>query len=92
MIEMCVDGDFDNNYSSLIILGQSRIVGQGHRQAGTFWGVLNVSEPKRHVTNAGPQLTSFDPKSVMSRTRGPNRPFRCLNNIDNFSILITGSG
>ena len=27
----------------------------------------------------GPQLTSFDPKTWPSRTRGPNQPFRCLN-------------
>ena len=26
-----------------------------------------------YMTNTGPQLTSFDPRNVMCRTRGPNR-------------------
>ena len=34
---------------------------------------------KRHVTNTGPQPTSIDPKNVTLLTRGPNRPFRCLD-------------
>ena len=34
----------------------------------------------RGARDLGPQLTeSFDPKNVTFKTRGPNRPFRCLD-------------
>ena len=34
---------------------------------------------KRHVTYTESHLTSFCAKNVTSPTRGPNRPFRCLD-------------
>ena len=39
---------------------------------------IQLTSKKRNATDRI-QLTSFDPKNVMSQTRGPNPPFSCFD-------------
>ena len=48
-----------------------------HKQ--TTGGRPRLCSKKRDFSNTGPQLTSFDPKSVTLVAWGPNWPFRCLD-------------
>ena len=54
-------------------------VGQGESQAGTFW----FPSDRPHINII---TTSFGAKNITLQTRGPNRPFKCLDNREGLMI------
>ena len=57
----------------------------GRQGLAGSWGMDTVRRVHFGVFSTS-QPTSFDPKNVTSQTRGPNRPFRCL---DYFRAIVT---
>ena len=57
----------------------------GRQGLAGSWGMDTVRRVHFGVFSTS-QPTSFDPKNVTSQTRGPNRPFRCL---DYFRGIVT---
>ena len=69
----------------LVIIVTRPMPPYGRQGLAGSWGMDTVRRVHFGVFSTS-QPTSFDPKNVTSQTRGPNRPFRCL---DYFRGIVT---